>query len=357
MNNNEQNNSSKLAQWRNILDGLRDSTGMSFKEVAEYADLAYNEDGAAFYLKLPRKRSTYIGIGMAYGQPLEVINEWITYFAGKRRLYIKDISEDLIWIYLIDENSKCPVPGINYFARYEEYQTAAYAVFKEMWDEIVMGVENTADVEMASAGIDHSEGLEGLRTFIADHLDAFKTAYTKPRKYLDRYTAEILRALNTDPARKASATLNSLRGYLDDGMINFLSGDSETVHVLDKDRSKHIIRIKYIPKGKKKHISLCLSLGMTVEDMDEYLGLMGYAPLRGGGKDERTLAEFLDKWEAAHPTQRIFKDKCILGRETGGSKELVQEDELKAAREMLELKEDLIADYEASGLSFPYSAI
>ena len=357
MNNNEQNNSSKLAQWRNILDGLRDSTGMSFREVAEYADLSYNEDGAVFYLKLPRKRSTYIGIGMAYSQPLEVINEWITYFAGKRKLYIKDISEDLIWIYLIHENSKCPAPGVNYFARYEEYQAAAYAVFKEMWDEIVMGVEDTADVEMASAGIDHSESLGGLRSFIADHLDAFKTAYTKPRKYLDRYTAEIVRALNTDPARKANATLNSLRGYLDDGMINFLSGDSETVHVLDKDRSRHIIRIKYIPKGKKKHISLCLSLGMTGQDIDEYLGLMGYAPLRDGSKEERTLVEFLDKWEAAHPVQRIFKEKCISGRETGGSDELAPAYELKAVREMLELKEDLIADYEASGITFPYSAI
>ena len=357
MNNNERNNSSKLVQWRSILDSLRDSTGMSFQEVSEYANLAYNEDGAAFYLKLPRKRNTYIGIGMAYGQPLEVINHWITYFAGKRRLYIKDISEDLIWIYLIDENSKYPASGINYFARYEEYQAAAYAVFKEMWDEIVMGVEDTADVEMASAVVDHSEGLEGLKNFVSEHLDAFKTAYTKPRKYLDKYISEIVRALNTDPARKSTATLNSLRGYLDDGMINFLSGDSETVHVLDKDRSRHIIRIKYIPKGKKKHISLCLSLGMTGKDIDEYLGLMGYAPLSDGGKEERALVEFLDKWEGAHPTQRSFKDKCILSLEDGDSHRPAPADELKAVREMLELKEDLIADYEAFGLIFPYSAI
>ena len=54
MNNNEQNNSSKLAQWRNILESLRDTTGMSFQEVSEYTDLAYNEEGAAVYLKLSR---------------------------------------------------------------------------------------------------------------------------------------------------------------------------------------------------------------------------------------------------------------------------------------------------------------
>ena len=61
MNSKDQNNN-KLAQWRSTLEQLRDSTGISFKEIAEYAGLTYNEDGAAFYLKLPRKRSAYIGI-------------------------------------------------------------------------------------------------------------------------------------------------------------------------------------------------------------------------------------------------------------------------------------------------------
>ncbi len=353
MNSKDQNNN-KLVQWRNTLEQLRDSTGISFKEVAEYAGLTYNKDGAAFYLKLPRKRSAYIGIGMAFGQPLEVINEWITYFAGKRRLYIKDISEDLVWIYLINENTKSSASGVNYFARYEDYQSAAYAAFTEMWNEIVLGMESTADVELASEGIDYSEGLNGLRAFISEHLDAFKTAYSRPRKYLDGYIGEILRALNSDPARKNTVTLNSLRGYLDDGMINFLSGDSETVHVLDKERSRHIIRIKYIPKGKKKYISLCVSLGMTGKDIDEYLGLMGYAPLSDGGKDERTLLKFLDKWEEAHPMQRMFKDKCIGSTENDGSDRQEFSNELKAVDEMLELKEDLAAAYKIAGLVFPY---
>ena len=235
-----------------------------------------------------------------------------------------------------------------------EYQSAAYAVFSEMWNEIVMGMETTADVELVSEGIDYSAGLDGLRTFISEHLDAFKTAYSRPRKYLDRYVGEMLRALNSDPARKTAMTLNSLRGYLDDGMINFLSGDSETVHVLDKERSKHIIRIKYIPKGKKKYISLCISLGMTGKDIDEYLGLMGYAPLSEGGKEERTLLAFLDKWESAHPAQRKFKDKCIGSTEDGGSDKQAFSDELKAVGEMLELREDLASEYEAAGLVFPY---
>ena len=353
---NNDNNINKLAQWRSTLDSLRDSTGITFKEVAEYAGLSYNEDGAVFYLKLPRKRRTYIGIGMAYGQPAEVINEWITYFAGKRRLYIKDISEDLVWIYLINENLKDKISGTNYFSRYEEYQSSAFAVFSEMWTEIVQGIEDTADVEMASKNTEHGEGLSGLRSFVSNHLDAFKTAYSKPRKYLDRYITEIVRVLSSDPERKNQATLNSLRGYLDDGMINFLTGDSETVHVLDKDRSKHIIRIKYIPKGKKKHVSLCLSLGMTGRDIDEYLDLMGYAPLRDGVKEERTLLEFLDKWEVAHTLQRTFKEGSIKNPKNGSSEFLDASGELKAVREMLELKDDLIAEYKACGLSFPYSA-
>ena len=354
MNANDQNDGiSKLSEWRRILDSLRDTTGISFREAAEYAGLVYNENGAAFYEKLPRKRTAYIGIGMAYSQPLEVINDWITYFAGKRRLYIKDISEDLVWIYLINENFNSPVYGTNYFARYEEYQSAAYALFSELWDEIVLGVENTSDVEMAAEEIDYSEGLAGLRVFVSEHLDAFKTAYSRPRRYLDRYVGEIVRVLNSDPACKSTATLNSLRGYLNDSMINYLTGNSDTVHVLDKDRSRRIIRVKYIPKGKKKHISLCISLGMTVRDIDEYLDLMGYAHLSDGDKDERALIGFLDKWEASHPSQRNFKDKCIRGAAECRER-LSPSDELKAVREMLELKVDLISEYEDSGLAFPF---
>ena len=91
-----------LRSWRNTLDHLAKETGISLAEVSEYIGAACSDGTPGFYSKMPRKRSTFIGIGMAFRQPVCVINQWITEYARKRKLYVKDISEDLVWLYLIN---------------------------------------------------------------------------------------------------------------------------------------------------------------------------------------------------------------------------------------------------------------
>ncbi|MBQ6622637.1 MAG: hypothetical protein IJH75_07355 [Mogibacterium sp.] len=340
----------KVRSWRHTLDQLTRETGIGLKQVCEYIQAAYNEDGVSFYVKIPRRRSVFIGIGMAFRQPLEVINGWITCYGNKKKLYIKDQSEDLVWIYLIEANLR-DTSGKNYFRAYEEYQAAANAAFRERWDEIILSREATADVEISLGQAEFGEEYEGLKAFVAEHIDAFKTAYARARKYLDGYLDLILEGGTAVDGREALTSINSLRGYLDDSMINYLAGDSETIHVLDRRTGKRTIRIKHVPKGKRQHISLCLALGMTAEELDEYLELMGYAPLDISDRDEGLLLTELKDWERRHPLQGAYKQQ-FFGKDP--SVLLTESEKREAVEEMLQLRADLTEAYHARGLNMPY---
>lgn len=342
----------KMKSWKNTLDQLIKETGISLKEVCEYTGAAYNENNTAIYVKLPKKRTSFIGIGMAFHQPLTVINSWITKFGGKKKLYVKDISEDLVWIYLINANYEDRDSGINYFKRYEDYQSAAFAIFSERWDEIVMGYENTADVEISLGQAELGPDYDGLKKFVAEHMDAFKTAYSRPRSYLDLYVTKIIEVSRRNPANKTIRSLNSMRGYLDDSMINFLSGNSNTINVIDKKTGKRTLNIKHIPKGRKKYIKLCLALGMSTDDINTYLELMGYAELDHMDTEEERLIAALNEWEQAHPLQREFKNKYIDGDDTII---LTDDEEFAAVEEMLQLRTELNEAYKRKGYAFNYS--
>lgn len=341
----------KLRKWKRTLDRLSEETGISFRDVCEYTGAAYNEDGISFYVKLPKKRSSYIGIGMAFRQSAETINEWITYYGGKKKLYAKDISEDLVWLYLINANLKDESRELNYYRSYEEYQSAAYSIFRERWDEIILNNENTADVEIALGQAEFGPEFDGLRDFVAEHMDAFKTAYSRPRKYLDRYVESILTVCRRHPTLSGLRSLNAMRGYLDDSMINFLSGNSETVHVVNRSTGKRVINIKHIPKSRKKYIKLCLCLGMTNGDIDRYLDMMGYAPLDNDDRNEHVLITALEEWEREHPVQRKFKSRYIDGNEDAV---LSKDEENKAVEQMLQLRNDLTEYYNRNESAFPF---
>lgn len=341
----------KLKSWKSTLNQLMAETGLSLKDICEYTGSAYNEDNVAIYVKLPRKRTTFIGVGMAFHQPLDVINNWIVKYGNKRKLYIKDISEDLVWMYLIKANCEDPDSGINYFQRYDDYQSAAYSIFCEKWDEIVYGYEDTADVEISLGQAEMGPEYDGLKKFVAEHMDAFKTAYCKPRTFLDIYVGKIIEVSRRNTENKTIKSLNSMRGYLDDSMINFLSGSSETINVIDRNTGKRTISIKHIPKGRKKYISLCISLGMSVQDINYVLSLMGYAELDKSNQEEETLIMQLDRWESNHPMQRKFKNKYCYGDE---SIELSDPEEFKAVDEMLQMKSELIEAYNKKGYKFIY---
>jgi len=342
----------KLRDWRTILDGLLTESGHDFAWLSSYLGAAFNENGPSYYEKLPKRRETYIGIGMAFRQPQEVIDRWIVTFANKKRLYIKDVTEDLIWIYLIQTNLEDPDPDVNYFARYEDCQAMAQAVYRQVWDEIRIGSLSTADMEIEMAGIDHDARFEGLRQFIVDHLDSFKTAYARPRAYLNRFLDSITETAGRCPNLGNLTSLNQLRGYLDDSMINFLSGSAETINTIDTATGKRTLRIKHVPKTKRFHISLGLALGMTQPDLNGYLDLLGYPPLGSdGSRSETLLILALESWEAQHPLPRRFKDLVVHGKESG---EMPLPDQCTAVEEMLLLRQELADRFKQQKEPFPY---
>ena len=339
-----------LRSWRNTLDQLAAETGTSLADVCTYIGAAGGDSTPGFYNKMPRKRSTFIGIGMAFRQPAEVINQWITRYAGKRKLYVLDISEDLVWLYLINANLKDETGSTNYFLRYEEYQAVAYAVFRERWDEISLGLENTADVEISLGQADYGSEYDGIKAFVAEHMDAFSSAYAKPREFLDKWLRQIINTCREDPEQTISS-LNSMRGWLDDSMINFLSGDCSTVNVIDRKTGKRSINIKRIPKSRRKFISMCMALGMTADDIDRFLEMMGYAPVDVSDKDEGRLLAALAEWENMHPLQRAYKNLHFRG---DASVMLSPAEEFSAVREMLQLRSDLDEAYRQKGYEFIY---
>ena len=344
----EMSNLHRDRQWRARLDELIREQNVDLEFIADYIGAPYNGSETVFYAKVPKKRTRFIGIGMALRQPLEQINQWILDYSSHRRLYVKDVADDLIWIYLIGLNQSAEEGAANYFRMFEECQEAALMIYTQLWDEITLGSIDTSDLEMELERISYDDTFQGLRQFIIDHMDSFKTAYARPRRMLDRYLDCIL---NPDGSEAGGKTLNSLRGYLDDSMINYLSGDSETVHTMDRRKPVRKVTFKTVPKNRKTHISLCLALGMTRGSIDQYLELMGYAPLREKG-EEGQLIEMLAGWERKRPLQEAYRKACF--EETAGP-ELTGEQKQTAVQEMLNLRRDLHEEYKKRGLVFPYS--
>ncbi|MBR3124462.1 MAG: hypothetical protein IKF42_03415 [Mogibacterium sp.] len=340
-----------LRSWRNTLDRLSKETGTSLKEVSEYIGAACSDEIPGFYIKMPHKRAAFIGIGMAFKQPVDVINQWITDYARKRKLYVKDLSEDLVWLYLINANLNDKTGSTNYYRRYEEYQAVAYAVFRERWDEIGLGFEDTADVEVSLGQADYGPEYDGIKAFVAEHMDAFCSAYAKPRALLDNWLQQIISTCREHPEETVICSLNSMRGWLDDSMINFLSGDVSTVNVIDRKTGKRSINIKRMPKSRRKYIAMCMALGMTTDDIDNFLEMMGYAPIDVSNSEDGKLLMALTEWETVHPLQREYKNHYFKNHV---SIELSPAEEYQAVRDMLQLRRDIEEAYRHKGYEFIY---
>lgn len=338
-----------IRTWQEMLDGLEKETGITKADVCDSMGSKYNGPETSYYVKLPRSRKTFIGIGMAYKQPLDVINEWILNYSDKRRIYARDISEDLVWAYLISANLSDD-SGKNYYAAYDEYQAVAHAVFRERWDEIIMGHQDTKGVEILLGQNDYSGEYDGIKAFVAENMDAFKTAYDKPRSFLESYIDTLLIRHEGDSAAGKFKSVNAMRGFLDDSMINYISGSSQTINVIDKKSRKRSVKIKHIPKGRDFHIGLCISLGMTEKEISEYLKLMGYSKL-GSFRNDDQLLECLDKWETGHTAQRRYKDVRFW---KDSDDELTPELTERALEEIVFMKNEIKEMYLKDGLQFSY---
>ena len=251
----------------------------------------------------------------------------------------------MIWLYLINANCNDRESDRNYYLEFEEARNRIEDLYNELWEQDINESMGTADLADDFSFIEHDDEYFALKRFVSENMDSFKTAYARPRKLLDEYVSSILRTKNENVTSGRKWTLNTLRGYLDDSMINYLSGYSDSINSYDKSRGCRTSSIKHVPKNKKAHISICLALGMTVEEIDKYLEMMGYAPLDGIDRHEGPLINILKKWDDMHPLQRKYKEKYITGN---SDMELSGREELRAVNEMLQLRSDLKEIYEGN---------
>ena len=336
----------RFRRWREELDELTEEQGVSLQDICRYLGVTYRK-GIGFYDKLPKKRNMYIGIGMALNQPLETINQWIVRYGMKRKLYVKDLEEDMPWIYLICCNYRDRSTKRNYYSEYEACKQAAHSTYLKCWEDGVSEDLLTQIIETDLQSIEYDAQYEGLCRFVMCNIDSFKTAYVKPRTMLDQCVERLILANAGSDSMDAVVSLNSMRGYLDDSMINYLSGDVDTINVTDLKSGKRTLKFKHVPKSKKAHISLALALGMSREEIDRYLMMMGFARLDAVDIEEGLLLNALVLWEQEHP----------LPGKLRGSEELSDNERLLAARQMLQLRQDLQEMYQSQGRELPYLKI
>ena len=349
------NMNSMVIEWRNELDTLTEKTSITLEDVCVYLGVSY-PDTIGFYHKIPKKREMFIGIGMAFGQDIQMINNWIVKYGNKRKLYVKEALSDLIWIYLINCNHRDHAE-INYFRLYDKCREAILDTYISLWNEYVTHDRGTASVENELQDVVYDDEFRGLRSFIVENMDAFKTAYSKPRSMISRYVQTILSTYDrANPGKKTP--VNFLRGYLDDSMINYITGSPDSINVMDMKSRDRVINSKAVPKLRETHIALCLALGMLTDEIDHYLEMMGYQPLDRSLEDEKDLIEALDKWDSEHPLTRRYKEihlsEDVQSKKTSGPNNMTVQEELQAVSDMLMLRSDLDYEYRLKRKQFTY---
>jgi hypothetical protein len=94
-----------------------------------------------------------------------------------------------------------------------------------------------------------------------------------------------------------------------------------------------------------------MALGMTTDDIDPFLEMMGYAPIDVSDSDEGKLLMALTEWEAMHPLQRAYKNRYL---KDDVSIALSPAEEFMAVRDMLHLRSDIEEAYRHKGYDFIY---
>lgn len=286
-------------KWKKELRNLAAEKGIVAPDICSYLGIPQS-DTPRFWMRMPKHREYYIGIGMCLGQSLDTINRWLRQYCGSRQLYIKDMKSDLIWIYLINANY-VDKSGRNYYILYDKVSDEMDLAYTRLWNDNTGALIDTDMLYDEFKYLNYDEDSLGLLRFVEEHFEYFKTAYARPRKMLNDYLNIILDGLNA--VGKEHWTLNGLRGYLDDNMINYLSGDYMYINTSSHKDGKLTSRMKRVPKSKKAHIELAVALGMNVRDINTYLMEMGYSPLDPTDSVEGKLMNLVVLWEMQHPNQ------------------------------------------------------
>ena len=286
-------------KWKKELRTLAAEKGKTASDICRYLGIPQS-DNPRFWVRMPKQREYYIGIGMCLGQSLDTINRWIKQYCGSRKLYLKDIKSDLVWIYLINANNN-DNPERNYYLLYEKVSDEIDLAYTRLWNDNVGNLIDTDRLYDEFKYLNYDDESIALLRFVEEHFENFKTAYVRPRKMLNDYLHIILDGLNA--VGKERCTLNRLRGYLDDNMINYLSGNYMYINTKSHEEGKLSFHMKRIPKSKKAHIELAVALGMNVRDINTYLTGMGYSPLDPTDPTEGKLINLVVLWEMQHPNQ------------------------------------------------------
>lgn len=274
----------RLKKWRKELDELCENSGISKKDICLYCGKEPTST-PNFYTRKPNEKETYIGIGMAMKQTQKTIERWIKKYARKRGLYVKDCLNDLIWIYLINANVRDHSSRKNYYMEFANCRTKIEETCNELWGTKEVSSVDTIRLTESAETVPYDDEYSQLVNFVADNIGAFKTAWVKHRETLNRYLDVILSTINQQEKYSSKICLHKLRleDIIDNNMRNYLAGGSY------KNKASFVLKTR----NRRSHISMCLTLGMTKVDIDEYLALLAYHPLDSTNEDEALLINFV----------------------------------------------------------------
>ncbi|MBQ1407951.1 MAG: hypothetical protein IIY88_07455 [Eubacterium sp.] len=379
-----------MDEWKRVngsgnAEKAPDRPGVFYELAKLYADVSAkgSDVDPGWYLKLPKQNDTYCAVGFILRQTPETVDKWIEKNTQKPRLYDKSDS-DLAWVLLLRANSakseelsrdlrRCfedcrddweeehggeTFNSLDYFTQLtmalEQLHEEMVARLRSSYGKYSRQAEGrsillgTIDVRSRSETFVYSR--EGIEHFVKDNIGAFRGAYQKPKDIL-LSRAEKLMAANDRTGYDGYLAGKGIREFLmaftGKGTIEYLLGN----------------RPQDIPRNKSSFIRLGLSLGMTLEPLNELLVTAGFD--RVGIIDDQSrmtnsraqflLIRMLSDWEKENPEQRAW-------RLAGGRLEH-PEAERKALSQMLGegrnsgLMGDMKAIYEkvSNGEPFPYS--
>lgn len=340
----------RLRKWQKELKHLTEESGLTLAGVADYIGATVKKTLPGFYTRLPKKKETYVKIGLALQQPREVVDQWIKKNTKHRVLYAKD-PKDLVAIYFLNLSSKDKRHVKNYCDIYVHYLEK---VTKEVEDiqkvlkeagkykgEMGVGFKTSIGTIELEKGIDKEED---LINYMKVNYSSFQDAYKKSRDYLLAYIDILLESLNrakvslvllnrTERDHDAKWSKRTLweRGNISDANYNYLTGNE--------------IKGKQIPQTKSSYISIALNLGMGKSQINEFLEMAGFDAININDEEqgfcEFTLNYLLPKWDMSHQEavkwRKKYIDKEVIDMSTA--------EEAEALKQILNMKNDIAEIY------------
>jgi len=332
----------RLWSWRSELKKLSKDTGLSMAGIAEDIGVKLS-DTPGFYLKLPKEKETYVKLGLALKQPVEVVNKWIIKNTKSPALYAKD-PIDLIGIYFLNINYKQNC-GFENSKRNIDFYTSCLQThkkdFRKSNSAIIPSALSTAEIEN---DIKELYNEDDLLTYISTHREAFLSANKRSWELMrKKYIDIILSRINTLTEDVSKWTLYTLKDkcIISPALHNYLCGDGYKTQV---------------PRKKSTYIFYGLSLGMSLEQICTLLKTAGYDALNLND-DSDAFAEFamyqlLISWENNHPEAKKFRCKTFYNNT---DIDMTPEEELEGIMQLFRQRQDITNEYnENYERNFPF---